>query len=388
MARPPGGGGTGSVAAVATCAIVSFRLGLSDGVSVVAARWGTILERLGYEVVTVAGEGPVDRRIRGLAIGAADPPEAGEVEAALADADLVVVENLCTIPLNLPAARVVAEVLAGRPAVLHHHDPPWQWERFAHITELPPDDAAWRHVTINKPTARQMADRGIRAVTIYNPFALDAPPGDRAGTRRLLGVADHELLAAHPVRAIARKDIPRALRVCEDLGATYWLTGQAEEGYGPTLAGVLAGARCRVLHRPAPGPADIYAAADVVVFTSLWEGFGNPPGGGRRLGPPRDRQPLPGGREVARPRLPLVRSRRPRHPANAPGHRRPRTAPAQPPGRRATPLSRGHRRTDRQPAGRHGPTRGGLLTARRTPDAHRGSLDDVLDSPMSRRAHR
>ena len=256
---------------------MSFRLGLSDGVSVVAARWGTILERLGYEVVTVAGEGPVDRLLPGLAIGASEPPDVAEMTAALTDADLVVVENLCTIPLNLPAARTVATVLAGRPAVLHHHDPPWQRERFAHVTELPPDDDAWRHVTVNRLTARQMADRGIRATTIHNPFEVNAPPGDRAGTRRLLGVDDDELLVAHPVRAIARKDIPRAVRVCEALGGTYWLTGPAEEGYGPTLAGVLATARCRVLHRPAPEPADIYAAADVVVFTSLWEGFGNPP---------------------------------------------------------------------------------------------------------------
>ena len=262
---------------MATCAIVSFRLGLSDGVSVVAARWGTLLERLGYEVVTVAGEGPVDRLLPGLAIGAPEPPDASEVAGALADADLVVVENLCTIPLNLPAARVVAEVLAGRPALLHHHDPPWQRERFAHITELPPDDAAWRHITINRLTARQMADRGIRATTIYNPFDTEASPGDRAGTRRLLGVADDELLVAHPVRAIARKDIPRAVRVCEDLGGTYWLTSATEEGYESTLAGVLATARCRVLHRPAPSAADLYAAADVVVFTSVWEGFGNPP---------------------------------------------------------------------------------------------------------------
>ena len=262
---------------MATCAIVSFRLGLSDGVSVVAARWATILERLGYEVVTVAGAGPVDRLLGGLAIGATEPPEVAGVADALADADLVVVENLCTIPLNLPAARVVAKVLAGRPAVLHHHDPSWQRERFAHITELPPDDDAWRHVTINRLTERQMADRRIGATTIHNPFEVAAPPGDRAGTRRLLGVAEDELLVAHPVRAIARKDIPRAVRVCEDLGATYWLTGPTEEGYEPTLAQALAGARCRVLHRTAPTAADIYAAADVVVFTSTWEGFGNPP---------------------------------------------------------------------------------------------------------------
>ena len=262
---------------MATCAILSFRLGLSDGVSVVAARWGRILERLGFRVLAVAGEGPVDRLVPGLAIGAPDPPGAGEVTAALADADLVVVENLCTIPLNLPATRVVAGVLAGRPAVLHHHDPPWQRERFAHITELPPDDPAWRHVTINRLTERQMAKRGISATTIHNPFEVDAPPGDRDGTRRLLGVAGDELLVAHPVRAIARKDIGRAVRVCEGLGATYWLTGPTEEGYEPTLARILAGANCRVLHRAAPRRADIYAAADVVVLTSLWEGFGNPP---------------------------------------------------------------------------------------------------------------
>ncbi|MCY4632361.1 MAG: glycosyltransferase family 4 protein [bacterium] len=260
-----------------TVAIVSFRLGLADGVSVVATHWGAILERLGHNVVTVAGEGPVDRRVAGLEINASQPPDPGEVSAALAYADLVIVENLCTIPLNLPAARVLAGVLAGRPAVLHHHDPSWQRERFAHITELPPDDGAWRHVTINRLTEADMAERGISATTIYNPFETDVRPGDRAGTRRLLDVDGNELLIAHPVRAIPRKDIPRALQVCEDLGATYWLTGPTEEGYESALRRMLSGARCRVLRYPAPSVADIYAAADAVVFTSRWEGFGNPP---------------------------------------------------------------------------------------------------------------
>lgn len=262
---------------MATVAIVSFRLGGTDGVSAVAGRWGTILQRLGHRTVTVAGEGPVDCKVEGLAIGAAEPPGADELRAALAGADLVIVENLCTVPLNLPAARLVAGVLAGRPAVLHHHDPPWQRRRFAHVTELPPDDPAWRHVTINRLTEAQMAERGISATTIYNPFETDAPPGGRAGTRRLLNAAPDELLLAHPVRAIPRKDIPRALRVCEALGATYWLTGPTEESYEAELEVALGRAACRVLHRPAPSAADIYAAADAVVFTSTWEGFGNPP---------------------------------------------------------------------------------------------------------------
>ena len=40
------------------CAIVSFRLGLSDGVSIVAASWARALSSFGFDVVTVAGEGP------------------------------------------------------------------------------------------------------------------------------------------------------------------------------------------------------------------------------------------------------------------------------------------------------------------------------------------
>jgi glycosyltransferase involved in cell wall biosynthesis len=260
-----------------TCAIVSFRLGLTDGVSIVADSWARALERMGFDIVTVAGEGPVDRTLAGLAIGAAEAPPTGEVDEALRDADLVVVENLGTIPLNLPAARAVAEVLRGRPAILHHHDPPWQRPEHAHVTELPPTDPAWRHVTINRLTEREMAARGIEATTIYNGFDVDAAPGDRVLTRKRLDVDDGELLVAHPVRAIERKGIPDAVSFCEELGATYWLLGDPELGYGPELERVLRAARCRVVRLGLPHGPDIYAAPDAVVFPSTWEGFGNPP---------------------------------------------------------------------------------------------------------------
>lgn len=260
-----------------TCAIVSFRLGLTDGVSVVALRWQLLLERLGFDVITVAGDGPVDRTVAGLGLGSSASPDPDALAAALGDADLVVVENLCTIPLNLPASRAVAAALAGRPAVLHHHDPPWQRERFAHVTELPPDDAAWAHVTINRITADQFAQRGLAATTIYNAFDTTAAPGDRAATRAALGIAADEIVVAHPVRAIERKNIPAAVAIAAELGATYWLLGQPEDGYGPELDRILAEAPCRVIQRRARQIPDIYAAADLVVFPSTWEGFGNPP---------------------------------------------------------------------------------------------------------------
>lgn len=260
-----------------TCAFLSFRLGLTDGVSVVADTWMEALRLAGFEVMTVAGEGPVDRVVDGLALGATRPPSQRALDAALADADLVVVENLLTIPMNLPASRVAAEVLRGRPAILHHHDPAWQRAQYRHITELPPDDPSWRHVTINQLTRRQLAQRGIRAVTIYNGFDTRVPAGDRDHIRDELGVAPGERLVVHPVRAIPRKRIADAVALTEALRGIYWLTGPAEDGFEAELAAILGRARCEVIHRPLPSAADVYAAADLVAFPSAWEGFGNPP---------------------------------------------------------------------------------------------------------------
>jgi glycosyltransferase involved in cell wall biosynthesis len=132
-------------------------------------------------------------------------------------------------------------------------------------------------VVINQLTRGEMAERGIDAVTIYNGFDTDLPPGDRSGTRARLGVADGEILVGHPVRAIERKGIPAAIALCEALGATYWLLGPAEFGYEGELDRLKASARCRVLHHPLPHSPDVYAAPDLIAFPSTWEGFGNPP---------------------------------------------------------------------------------------------------------------
>ncbi len=264
-----------------SAALVSFRLGRADGVSVVAERWREALTDFGFLVSMVAGDGPVDRLVPGLAIEAAVEPLVAEVKEALDGFDLVVVENLLTIPMNLAASRVVAEVLRGRPAILHHHDPPWQRPRFEAITELPPDDPSWRHVVINQLTRVQLRERlGIEAAYIANAFDVDAALGDRERTRAALGVVDDERLLLHPVRAIERKEVPTALALAEAVGATYWLPGPAEEGYGPTLDRLLASTTAPVLRRPlddAIPRGDAYAACDAVLFPSTWEGFGNPP---------------------------------------------------------------------------------------------------------------
>jgi glycosyltransferase involved in cell wall biosynthesis len=254
-------------------------------VAIEAAKWAGALQSLGFTIVTVAGDGPVDHRLPGLAIGADDPPTADELDSALAGADLVVVENLCSLPLNPAAAAVTARVLANRPALLHHHDLPWQRPQFADDPP-PPDDRRWTHVTINQLSRRQLAEVGIDATTIYNSFDPEAPDPDRDRTRRRqvrqsLGLGDDQRLVLQPTRALPRKNVAGGMEVAERLEAVYWLLGPAEDGYGPELDRLVAGASSPVIHRwpgdvPPGGVLAAYSACDVVALPSTWEGFGNP----------------------------------------------------------------------------------------------------------------
>jgi glycosyltransferase involved in cell wall biosynthesis len=272
-------------------AFVSYRLGGTDGVSVEARKWEWALGELGFATRRIAGElegfRPDDVWLPFLAIdpvaGATPQPDA--LDAAIAGADLVVVANLCSLPLNLAAARLAANVLAdheGR-VLFHHHDLAWERARFADVDELPPDRPNSLHVTINDRARRALAARGITAHTVRNAFDLDPEPGDREATRTSFGFGTDELVVLQPTRAIPRKNIGAGLRLAEALAARpggrpvrYWLTGPAEDGYQHELDRLLAGARVPVAVGRADRPADAYAAADLVVFPSTWEGFGNP----------------------------------------------------------------------------------------------------------------
>lgn len=264
-------------------AFLSFRFGPTDGVSAVTRTWVDAFEDLGFRTVTVAGEGDAARLVGGFGLDATSTPDEDALRDALVDVDVVVVENLLTIPINLPASRVAARVLAGRPAVIHHHDPPWHRERFAHITELPVTDPAWRHVAITRILAGELAERGIDATVIHNGFATplrrsaEEAAAIRRTVRAAVGLAEDEIVVLHPVRAIERKNVAAAIELAEGLGATYWLLGPPEEGYAETLGRLLSAARCPVLHHPWPDVDEAYVASDHVAFPSTWEGFGNPP---------------------------------------------------------------------------------------------------------------
>jgi hypothetical protein len=260
-----------------TVCFVSSRLGEPDGVSVAAAAWMSAFELLGFRIRTVAGEGDADCLVPGLALDAETPVPPADLQAAIGPSAIVVVENILSLPLNRAAATVVERCLHGRRAILHHHDFPWQRKGFEDLGPWPPDDPDWVHVAINELSRRQLVDHGLEAATVYNAV-LPPAPGDATRARAAIGVAAERLLLLQPTRAIVRKNIPAGLRLAEALDATYWLTGPAEDGYGPELERVLDEAACDIRRGLPDGIAiaDAYEASDAVVFPSTWEGFGLP----------------------------------------------------------------------------------------------------------------
>ncbi len=261
---------------MARVGVVSFRLGGTDGVSIEAAKWCAALRALGHEISTVAGEGPVDIVLPGLAIDATSPPTHREFDESIAGADVVIVENLASLPLNPGAREVLYDVLAGRRAIFHHHDLPWQRPHLAHL-DGPRASPTWRHVTINNLSRRELAARGLHATTIMNTFDCDPPSGDRDATRRELAIGNERLVLL-PSRALARKNVAGALELAGALGATLWILGPSEDGYEEELGRLIARFRVDVRRGQLVGRTvhDAYAAADLVVMSSTWEGFGNP----------------------------------------------------------------------------------------------------------------
>ena len=260
-------------------AILSYRLGMADGVSVTAAQWAAALCRLGMQVTTVAGAGRADVLVDGLAIDAVRPPSRDRLAAALDEVDLVVVDNVCSLPMNPRVGEAVAEYLAGRRAVLRHHDLPWEREQYTGFTSWPPDDPQWRHVTINELARRALANRrGIAATTVYHGFDERPCPWRRPQVRAALGVPDRRPLVLQPTRAIPRKNIDTGLALAAAIDATFWLTGPAEDGFAAELDRVVRAAGIPVRRGMPDGVsmAAAYAACDVVVLPSSWEGFGLP----------------------------------------------------------------------------------------------------------------
>ncbi len=260
--------------------------------AVEARKWEWALRELGFGVRRVAGElddglRPDDIWLSFIAIDPADgsTPDPDALAAAVAGAELVIVENLCSLPINPDAASLTASVLAehrGR-VLFHHHDLPWQRAGLSTPAGIPSRRPDSLHVTINDHSRVQLENRGFSAVTLRNAFDLDPLRGDRAATREAFGFDAEDVVLLQPTRAIPRKNIPAAIEFAAELARReprrrwrLWITGPAEDGYDDVFARLVADSAVPVTIGRAASAPDAYAAADIILFPSTWEGFGNP----------------------------------------------------------------------------------------------------------------
>ncbi len=314
---------------------VSTRFAGTDGVSLEAAKWSEILERSGHRCFWFAGE--LDRAPeRSLMVpeaffkheankaidlevfgGRRRSRETTQAIHALRahlknklyefidrfQIDMLVAQNLLTIPMHLPLGLAMTEVIAETliPTVAHHHDFYWERTRFSvnAVSDylrmaFPPNLPNIEHVVINSAAQEELALRtGIAAAIIPNVLDFDNRPvvheKDTLAFRRRIGLNAEDFLILQPTRIVQRKGIEHAIELVHELGNQHfkllisheagdegfeyaeWLTDHARErGVDLRLIGT------RVPEAPGrPTLWELYAHADFITYPSLYEGFGN-----------------------------------------------------------------------------------------------------------------
>jgi glycosyltransferase involved in cell wall biosynthesis len=322
--------------------IVATRLAGVDGVTFETAKWEAVLEDLGHEIRLCAGEvdalryvsrlvppmhftHPPAARVTESAFDPESDPDAVRAEvgrlaaqllpvledwASTTQLDLLVVENAWAIPMQLPLALALRQLVerTGLPAIGHHHDYWWERERFATpvVPDLieaafPPDLPNVRHVSINSLAAQELhRRRGIASSVIPNVFDFEQPrprkhPAVRRRLRAELGMSEQGLLVVQPTRVVPRKGIELAIELVsrlKDPDAVLLITSPAgDEGldYLVELEHLAEAMNVRLRYaadrfapdhegtpiRPAHSLNDAYLAADLITYPSLYEGFGN-----------------------------------------------------------------------------------------------------------------
>jgi glycosyltransferase involved in cell wall biosynthesis len=323
---------------------VATRFAGTDGVSLEAEKWAVELRALGHDVYYFGGiiDRPAERSREVAEAFFGHPDVAAVNEAVFGDAtsgrpasvsraideltthlkaalrdfvrdfelDMLLPENALAIPMHLPLGLAITQVAAesGIPVLAHHHDLPWERQRFGvnSVSDIisaafPPSLPNVRHVCINTAQREQIARRlGRTARVIPNVMDFENPPPTpdavTAGLRADLGLAHDELFVLAPVRVVPRKGLEHAVELVARLGRKARLVvshASGDEGLGyeariREFARLLdvdvlwAADRVADFERgnDAEGRqlyslGDMYDACDLVVYPSLIEGFGN-----------------------------------------------------------------------------------------------------------------
>jgi len=322
--------------------VISTRLAGTDGVSLESAKVVTIAKQFGHKVFYCAGELDPDLKERGLedprlhfedAVAKALHDRAfvaKETAASLRpdiekraqelkrplhqfliqyQIDTVIIQNAFAIPMQLPLAQALAELMAELklPGLAHNHDLYWERPRFldSHITGFldqffPPVLPGLDHAVINSLAQAALKQRrGLDSFIIPNVFDFHTPsPGIddfNADFRQAIGLKSEDWLILQPTRVIPRKGIELAIELLYQLNdsrAKLVITHKAgDEGmdYLHELKALADAKRVVLIYagdkvedrRRWDGDKKIYSLwdayphADLVTYPSFIEGFGN-----------------------------------------------------------------------------------------------------------------
>ena len=224
--------------------------------------------------------------------------------------DLIVAQNVLTIPMHVPLGLALTEVIAETqiPTIAHHHDFYWERVRFAingvadYIAmAFPPKLASINHVVINSEAQEQLALRtGISSVIVPNVIDFDHPhqkePIKAKDFRESIGINEHDKIILQPTRIVQRKGIEQSINLVKELNRKnikLVISHEAgDEGYeyGDWLTEYAKSQSVdlKIVPTQIGDPWqhdkestmvyslwDIYPFADFITYPSLYEGFGN-----------------------------------------------------------------------------------------------------------------
>jgi glycosyltransferase involved in cell wall biosynthesis len=321
---------------------VSTRFSGTDGVTLEASKWANVFDAKGHRCFWFAGalDRDADRSfvvpeahfrheqnewINARVLGRkARKPSVTETIHALKSilkvqlrdfiesfqVDMLVAENVLTIPMHIPLGLALTEVIAETqiPTIAHHHDFFWERTRYAvNAAEdylrmaFPPKLPSIEHVVINSSAQEELALRtGIASYIIPNVLDYENPPEideiQSLKIRDSIGLGPDDVMILQPTRIVQRKGIEHAIALVEELedpryklvisheagdeGYDYaeWLTGNAKDR----------GVDLRLVTTRIADPIngngkthedstlwDVYPHADFITYPSLYEGFGN-----------------------------------------------------------------------------------------------------------------
>ena len=320
--------------------VISTRLAGTDGVSLESAKLVEIAQQMGHHVFYCAGE--LDDNLEGVvdpALHFEDTIARNLHDRAFVDKetavtllpdiqrqaqtlkrplhgflsqdniDFVIVQNAFAIPMQLPLAQALTELLAelNLPGLAHNHDFYWERERFLdnHLTPFldqyfPPALPQLQHAVINSLAQTALKQRrGLDSIILPNVFDFATPPPGKddfnADFRQAIGLSDEDWLILQPTRVIPRKGIELSIELLHQLNdprAKLVITHSAgDEGMG-YLHELQAAAQAKQvdLRYVADQVAeqrqinngqkiyslwDAYPHANLVTYPSFIEGFGN-----------------------------------------------------------------------------------------------------------------